>query len=254
MQFEKGFEGLRCIVTTDLSLKDRKFGGWSFKCLCGLETLEITGDVLRSELKDGWHQVKTWQEFAEQWDKELASAKDFIDYQKTLLMLRARRKSKQQGLGMSGGLDSSLILKCGKCGRSYRFNVTLESPLDLAPEMDVIEAFEKLGFNMKDDETKRVLEKSALESHLNGRDELIKELETLKFDRSEIEGFLNELSGIAEKYDGTMKGENSAALVQSVEESLSEIKREMLKENNSDLQRILNTIAARCEELLWVSC
>jgi len=252
MQFEKGFEGLTCLLQTEVALKDDR-EGWNFKCQCKLETLRITEDVLRGELGARWHQLMNFQKFVQEWNGQLASAGDFVEYFKRLTGLRSRRRSKgsSDDVGLLGGVETTFNLNCSRCKRTYRFQISLRSPLDFTEEMDFLEAYRKLKFDLSKKETETLLEMEAVKLGLNGRYELAKHVETLESETAQIGAFLDELAAIPQKYDH-LESDLAVSLIKSVADSIGEIRKEYVKESEADLKRILNGISTRCEELLMV--
>ena len=257
MQYQKDLtEGLRCTLQT-VALLEKKRDVWELKCPCGLETFKIGSETLREELGETWHQLVGFHELAKQWKSQLATAKDFVDYQKRLTGLRRKRHAKNDAIGLLGAMDGSFTLKCSKCGRSYRFAVRLESPLELEKELTVIEAYEKLGFDLNSAETKKVLERKVVTDKnkgyhdLNSRQELVEYIDKLKADRVAVEAFLTDLADVTKKH--VLQSELGQALAESVASSVEEIRKDFLKENKIRLEKTLESVASYCEELLMVT-
>lgn len=155
MVLETEIGGIRIEINPlrDVELKRGRGVICRFRCRCGLGEIRVT----RRELEEeggarGFSAVRSDMELTKEWNELQTRAQkggmDFLDYEGEMGLWMERRRIRSS-LEVLSEYETTLGTQCPFCGRTYRLRVKMENPLRALEAMSPIEAFKRLGVDLR---------------------------------------------------------------------------------------------------------
>jgi len=240
MVFEAEIDGVHVMITPlrDVGLRKGRGAICKFKCRCGLGEVEIKRRDLEEVGGSSSLSAVRWDmELTREWNELQRRASrgemDFFDYEEEMGLWMERRRIKS-GIENLSKYETTLRVRCPFCGRTYRFLVKMENPLRALEAMDPIEAFRRLGVDLR-----RHARPLAQASFKRGFES--------------PEAYLDYLKGLAEEKD--LMERLAERLGEEMEELLKEVRTEFTASQLRRLRRSINRFLAEYrrgnETLLW---
>jgi hypothetical protein len=199
------------------------------------------GDSEKTARMSNLTQVQNYVQYAEAANRNDKNAQDLVRWVKE--KTATHEKFHALGHRMQKALSGTFDMDCPFCDRKHTFAYEFSSPIELNPPIHVIEAFQRYGFG-DNNETNSRLATVGLRNGFEDWQKFKEYIEALAQEFSTINKVIDELVKTIDAQNLKPLTREGASFIESIRQSLIELKEPFQKQTREKLTGLLNEITA----------
>ena len=248
MALETEIDGIRIKINPlrDVELQRGRGVICKFRCRCGLGEIRVTrGELEGDGGAGGFSAVRSDMELTKEWNELQTRAQkggmDFLDYEEEMGLWKERRRIKSS-LEILSEYETTLRTQCPFCERTYRLLVKMENPLRALEAMDPIEAFRRLGVDLR--RHAKPLARVGFRRGFESPKAYLQYLKTLAEEEDLVGGLTQRLGGKVEALLKESRTKFTASQLRSLKESIDRFSAEYERKHGVLLESELRALIA----------